>query len=124
MQPNSSLNYIVAFIQPFQLDSVVDALRSLPRFPGMSVSDVQGFGAHKAHSPRAGEATEVHAFKRKVRIEIFCLPSELVAIIEAIRKAAHTGNAGDGKVFAGPVTLAYRIRTAEWGEGAILTGQP
>jgi len=123
MEPSSSLNYVVAFIQPFQLDGVVDALRRLPSFPGMSVSDVQGFGAHRAHPPRAGDSTEVHAFERKVRIEVFCRPSELVAIIETIRKAAHTGNAGDGKVFAGPVTMASRIRTGEWGDEAILAGR-
>lgn len=120
MPLNSSLNYVVAFIQPFQLEAVVDALRGLPRFPGMSVTDVRGFGAHLAHPPAEGEETEVHPFEKKVRLEIFCLPAELVAIIETIRKAAHTGHAGDGKIFAGPVTLAYRIRTAEWGEGAIL----
>ena len=124
MQPNSSLNYVVAFIQPFQLDGVVDALRQLPRFPGMSVSDVMGMGAHRAHPPVKGEDTEVHPFEKKVRIEIFCLPSELVAIIETIRKTAHTGNEGDGKIFAGPVTLAHRIRTAEWGEAAILGSRP
>ena len=120
---STSINVVVAFIQPFQLDGVVDALRRLPSFPGMSVSEVQGFGAHLAHPPQAGEGTEVHPFKRKVRVEVFCRPSELVAIIETIRKAAHTGNAGDGKIFAGPVTLAYRIRTGEWGESAILSGQ-
>jgi nitrogen regulatory protein PII len=68
METGSSLNYVVAFIQPFQLDAVVDALRQLPQCPGMSVSDVRGFGAHLAHPPQAGEGTEVHAFKPKVRI--------------------------------------------------------
>ena len=124
MQPSSSLSYVVAFIQPFQLDSVVDAVRRLPRFPGMSVSEVRGFGAHRAHPPAEGEQTEVHAFEKKMRIEIFCLPPELTTIIETIRKAAHTGNPGDGKIFAGPVTLASRIRTGEWGENATLGGRP
>ena len=124
MQPSNSLSYIVAFIQPFQLDSVVDAVCRLPRFPGMSVSEARGFGAHRAHPPAAGEETEVHAFEKKVRIEIFCLPPELTTIIETIGKAAHTGNPGDGKIFAGPVTLASRIRTGAWGEDAILGGRP
>ena len=124
MQPSSSLTCVVAFIQPFQLDAVVDALRALPRFPGMSVSEVRGMGAHRAHPPQQGEDTEVHPFEKKVRIEIFCVPSELDAIVETIRKTAHTGHPGDGKIFAGPVTLAYRIRTAERGEGAILPGLP
>ena len=120
MEPSSSLNYVVAFIQPFQLDGVVNALRRLPSFPGMSVSEVQGFGAHLAHPPLKGETTEVHAFKKRTRIEVFCRPSQLIAIIETIRQAAHTGNAGDGKIFAGPVKLAYRIQTGEWGESAIV----
>lgn len=120
MKPASSLNFVVAFIQPFQLDGVVDALRRLPEFSGMSVSEARGFGTHRAHPPRAGEATEVDPFEEKVRIEVFCRPSELEAICETIRKAAHTGNPGDGKIFAGPVTLACRIRTAEWGEAAVV----
>jgi len=122
--PGSSLTYVVAFIQPFQLDAVVDALRRLPKFPGMSVSDVKGMGAHRAHPPVQGEDTEVHPFEKKVRIEIFCLDADLVAIVETIRNSAHSGHAGDGKIFTGPATLAYRIRTEEWGESAILAGRP
>jgi copper chaperone CopZ len=34
-------------------------------------------------------------------------------------KAAHTGNPGDGELFAGPVTLAQRIRTGGWGGAAL-----
>jgi nitrogen regulatory protein PII len=77
-----------------------------------------------APPPAEGEQTEVPAFEKKMRIEIFCLPPELTTIIETIRKAAHTGNPGDGKIFAGPVTLASRIRTGEWGENATLGGRP
>jgi len=116
----SPLHYVVAFIQPFQLDAVVDAIRQLPNFPGMSVSEVRGFGSRAAHPPRVGELAEVDPFKLKVRIEIFCRPAELVVIVETIRQAAHTGNPGDGKIFAGPVSLAHRVRTGEWGEGAVL----
>ncbi len=118
MEP-SSLNVVVAYIQPFQLDGVVDALRQVQGCPGMSVSEVQGVGCAGAHPPRKGEKSEVHPLERKVRIETFCRPADVVGIVEAIRKAAHTGNPGDGKIFAGPVTLAMRIRTGEWGEAAL-----
>jgi nitrogen regulatory protein PII len=64
------LQVVVAFVQPFQLDAVVDALRSLPCFPGMSVSEVRGFGAHRAHPPAEGEETVVHALEKNVRIEV------------------------------------------------------
>jgi nitrogen regulatory protein PII len=119
MSQDRPLRQIVAFIQPFQLDTVVDALRRLPRFPGMSVSEVRGFGAHLSHPPRRGEATEVDPFERKTRLEIFCGVADLTNIVEAIREAARSGNPGDGKIFAGPVAIACRIRTAEWGEDAL-----
>jgi len=123
MSQDRPLRHVVAFIQPFQLDAVVDALRRLPGFPGMSVSEVRGFGAHHSHPPRPGEAAEVDPFEKKIRLEIFCRVPELAAIIEAIRGAAHTGHAGDGKVFAGPVAVACRIRAGEWGEEALLGGR-
>ena len=118
--PVNPLDVVVAFIQPFQLEAVVNALRRLPDFPGMSVCEVRGFGAHAAHPPRVGEASEVVPFKKKVRIEICCVHAQLDSIVEAIRSAAHTGNPGDGKVFAHPLALACRIRTGERGKAALL----
>ncbi|HJZ04369.1 MAG TPA: P-II family nitrogen regulator, partial [Patescibacteria group bacterium] len=38
---------IKAFIQPFMLGKVTNALEGIPEFPGMSVSDVRGFGRGK-----------------------------------------------------------------------------
>jgi len=119
MPQDRPLRHVVAYIQPFQLDGVVDAHRRLPRFPGMSVSEVRGFGARQAHQPSPGESTEVDPFERKTRLEIFCRVPDLTTIVETIRAAAHTGNPGDGMIFAGPVAFACRIRTAEWGEDAI-----
>ena len=116
----AELQFVVAFIQPFQLDRVVDAVRRIPNFPGMSVSEVRGFGSHAAHPPREGERSEVHAFETRLRLEVFCRREEATSIVETVRQAARTGHAGDGKIFAGPVTLAYRVRTGEWGESAVL----
>lgn len=124
MEPIDSelMNFVTAFIQPFQLEKVVDALRRVPDFPGMSVSEVRGFGRHGAHPPHAGEPEEVDPFKRKVRIEIFCRARELGAIVETIREAARTGNPGDGKILIGTLAWAVRIRTGEEGPVALLSG--
>ena len=116
---NEIINSIVAFIQPFQLDRVVNALRHLPDFPGMSVSDVRGFGRHGAHQPHKGERGEVDAFAPSVRLEIFCRAPELGAIVEALREAAHTGNSGDGKILIGTLAWAVAIRTGAEGPAAI-----
>ena len=121
MSPDS-VHVVVAFVQPFLLENVVDSLRLVPRFPGMSVSEVRGFGRRFAHAPGRGEATEVEPFEERSRIEICCRGSELKPILDALSASAHTGNAGDGMIFALPLERAIRIRTREEGSEALLSG--
>ena len=45
MTQDRPLRQVVAFIQQFHLDGVVDALRHLPQFSGMSVSEVDALEA-------------------------------------------------------------------------------
>lgn len=116
---SSALSVVVAFIQPFQLEPVVDALRRVEGCPGMSASDVRGVGCTGAHPPHKGERTEVEPFDGKVRLEIYCSASDVSVIVAAIRAAAHTGNPGDGKIFVGPVAEAQRIRTGASGDAAL-----
>jgi nitrogen regulatory protein PII len=113
------MNTIVAFIQPFQLERVVDALRSLRRFPGMSVSEVRGFGRLLAHPPRPGERTEVDPFQPKLRLEIACLKADVPAIAETIRQAARTGHAGDGIVLVADLAWVYQIRSVQLGQDGL-----
>lgn len=119
-----SLTAVIAFIQPFQLDSVVDALRRMPRFPGMSVSEVRGFGRRGAHPPHEGELAEVVPLEKKIRLEIYCLGSEATSVLQTIRQAAHTGHEGDGMGFVIDVVWAMRIRTSEVGPAALAGGAP
>ena len=109
------MNCVVAYIQPFQLVRVVNALRALPEFPGMSVTHMRGFGHLEAHPPHIGEPTEVDAFKQKVRIEVFCLGSRVAPIVASLRDAARTGNPGDGIIFVMDLAWAYRIRDSQEG---------
>ena len=115
-------NAVVAFIQPFQLERVIDALRLIPNFPGVSLSEVRGFGRHGAHAPKQGERAEVDPFGKYLRLEIVCRGSDLTSIIETIRTSAHTGHPGDGKVFVSDLAWAVRIRSGEIGDAAILGG--
>ncbi|MHB1046948.1 MAG: P-II family nitrogen regulator [Thermoanaerobaculia bacterium] len=115
---------VVAVIQPFMLEQVVDALRLVPNFPGMSVSEIRGFGRRCAHAPHRGERTEVEPFEERVRIEIFCRDAELKSILDTLSVSAHTGNSGDGKIFVLPLERAIRIRTREEGPEALLCGFP
>lgn len=112
------MNCIVAFVRPFQLDAVVDGLRRVQGFAGLSACEVRGMGAIDAHAPRSGERAEVDPFEPMVRLELFCRAADVIGIVEAIQQAGRTGNPGDGKIFVSPVMLARRIRTAEWGDAA------
>ena len=123
MSPDS-MHVVVAFVQPFLLEEVVDALRLVRNFPGMSVSEVRGFGRRCAHAPRRGEATEVEPFEERVRIEVCCRGAELKPILDTLSASAHTGNAGDGKIFVVPLEHAVRIRSREEGPEALLCGHP
>jgi nitrogen regulatory protein P-II 2 len=121
MNPGA-LRFVVAFIQPFQLEPLVDALRALPSFPGMSVTRVEGFGRRKSHRPHVGEDTEVLAFRASTRVEIYCRATELQSIVKTMQAVCYTGRPGDGKVFTGSIDSALRIRTGEEDEDALLGG--
>lgn len=110
---------VKAIIQPFMLSKVVEALKGIEGLPGVTVSDVRGFGRARAvGSPEAVTEGSVE-YVKKAKLEIV-VPDALVAIVvKTIRDLAHTGNAGDGKIFVYPVADVVRIRTGERGEAGI-----
>ena len=109
---------IEAIIKPFKLDDVVEALSEIG-IEGLSVTEIRGFGRQKGRSEIYKGAEYVVDFIPKVKIEIVVPTAAVDEAIEAIRKAAHTGKIGDGKIFVIPVESAVRIRTGEKNEDAI-----
>jgi nitrogen regulatory protein P-II 1 len=110
---------IKAFIQPFMLSKVVRTLQQIPEFPGMSISEVKGFGRGKAKGEPRRIIEDLVEYTPKVRIEIIAQDHMVDEIVTVIQKNAHTGNKGDGKVFVSNVENALRIRTGEKDEDAI-----
>jgi nitrogen regulatory protein P-II 1 len=49
----------------------------------------------------------------KVKLEVVVPDEKEDEVVEIIRKAAYTGNIGDGKIFVLPVEKTIRIRTGE-----------
>ncbi|NOT84214.1 MAG: P-II family nitrogen regulator [Methylococcaceae bacterium] len=102
---------IRAYIQPFMLSKLTQALLEIPGFPGMSVSSCEGFGR-----TRAIENQNYTPFIAKTRIEIFT-PDELVeSIFNAVMTAANTHQHGAGKVYIMDVIEGGRICTNERGD--------
>jgi len=101
---------IRAYIQPFMLAKVTQALLEIPKFPGMSVSDCEGFGREKVISHQ-----EYTPFLAKKRIEIFA-PEDLVeTIFQTLMHAANTHQHGAGKVYIVEVREGGRISSGERG---------
>lgn len=109
---------IEAFIKPFKLDDVVDALSEIG-VEGISITEARGFGRQKGRTEIYRGAEYVVDFLPKLKLEIVVNDSLLKTALEAIKNAAHTGKVGDGKVFVFNVESALRIRTGETDENAI-----
>ncbi len=109
---------IEAYIKPFKLDEVKDALTEIG-LVGMSIGEVRGFGRQRGHTEVYRGSEYRVDFLPKVKVEIVVPDDEVDRAIEAILNAARTGQVGDGKVFVLPVERAIRIRTGETDESAI-----
>jgi nitrogen regulatory protein P-II 1 len=109
---------IEAVIKPFKLDEVKEALQEVG-IQGITVTEAKGFGRQKGHTELYRGAEYVVDFLPKVKLEIVCSDDMVHAAIEAIKKAAHTGRIGDGKIFVSSIEEVIRIRTGETGNDAI-----
>ena len=109
---------IEAVIKPFKLDDVKEKLAELG-IKGMTVTEVRGFGRQKGHTEIYRGAEYVVDFLPKIKIEVVVADNQLTEVVDAIRKAAHTGKIGDGKIFVFPIEEVVRIRTGEVGEQAL-----
>ena len=111
------MKMIVAVIQPFMLSKITCELEEIEDFPGMSVSDVRGFG--RRVDSKGNRFDALHPYKNKLRLEIVAHDEMVERVVEAIKTHARTGNHGDGKIFVLPVENAVRIQTGETGNQAI-----
>ena len=112
------MKLVTAIVKPEQADNVKKALNKIG-IQGLTMSDVKGYGRQKGHTEfYRGSEYEV-AFLPKTKLEIATSSKKLKAVLEAIQKAAKTGNIGDGKIFVTSLTEVIRIRTGEKGEKAL-----
>ena len=107
---------IKAYIRPFMLNKVTDALKAIP-VRGMSVIKVSGFGKEKDElSPYEEDLTD---FTPKSKIEIVCRDEEANQIVKTIKTSAYTGRRGDGMIFISRIDEAISIHSGDKGEEAI-----
>ena len=112
------MKLITAIIKPFKADDVREALAEIG-VNGMTLTEVKGFGRQKGHTELYRGAEYVIDFLPKAKLEIAIADDLLDAAIEAICKAAGTGQIGDGKIFVTNLEQSIRIRTGESGNDAL-----
>lgn len=109
---------IKAIIQPFMLDKVLEGLHGIEELPGVTVSEVRGYGRTRGRRADAAAGEPVQ-YVKKTKIEVVVPDALLERVLRTIQEHAHTGSIGDGKIFAYLVNDVVRIRTGEHGEAAI-----
>ena len=110
---------INAIVREEKFEDVKEALNKIG-VNGITVSQVMGCGAQKGFT-EVIRGTKVDMMMRpKIKFEIVVSSEEWEQkTIEAIQKAAFTGEVGDGKIFSYEIRSAQKIRTGETGYDAL-----
>ena len=109
---------VMAVIKPFKLDEVREALVAIGA-TGLTVTEVRGFGRQKGHTEIYRGAEYEVSFLPKIKVEVVVGDQVADKAVEAIQRAASTGQIGDGKIFVFDIKQAIRIRTGESGAEAL-----
>ncbi|MBV6496551.1 MAG: P-II family nitrogen regulator [Acidobacteria bacterium] len=88
------MKLIVAIVRPFKVDEIITAFEAIEGFPGMTVTNSEGFGR------RFGTALydSLDPFMPGKRLEIAANDELVDQIVAAIKQRAHTGRKGDGLI--------------------------
>lgn len=112
------MKIVTAIVKPFKLEDVKEALTEIG-LPGITVTEVVGFGRQRGHTEVYRGAEYTVEFIPKVRIEVLTEDADAARVHNAIVNAARTGSIGDGKVWTSPVEALTRVRTGELDNEAI-----
>lgn len=110
---------IEAIVREDKFEDVKQALQNI-NVHGITVYQVMGCGTQRGYVEFVrGHEVDINMLP-KIKFEIVVSDEEWEAkTIDAIQKAAYTGNPGDGKIFSYDLKTAMRIRTKETGYDAI-----
>src|SRR5512142_3137740 len=110
---------IKAIIRPAKLRDVAEELHAIDGLPGVTVSEIKGFGKGRARNAKDKVIYEMVEFIPRIQLEVVVDDGMADEVVNVIQKYAHTGNTGNGKVFISTVDEVVKIRTNERGRDAI-----
>lgn len=110
---------VEAIVREEMFEDVKDALNQI-EVNGITVSQVMGCGVQRGYKEVVRGSEVDIVLQPKVKFEIVVSSEEWEKkVIDAIQKAAFTGDVGDGKIFSYEIKSAMKIRTKETGYDAL-----
>ena len=103
---------IEAAIRPDKMNQVMQALIDEGAI-GVTAIEVKGRGREGGMELQWRTGTYLVHLLPRILISIVCNEDDVERNVEAIRKAAFTGQKGDGIIFVSPVESVIRISTGE-----------
>ena len=108
---------IEAIIRKTHFEEVKEALFEAD-INWFSYSEVKAIGQDRQDRIYRGVMYSTDIISR-IEITIICRDQFVQSTIDAILKAAHTGEVGDGRIFVSPVDDTWSIRTGEHGDSVL-----
>ena len=110
---------VEAIVREEMFEDVKDALNQI-EVNGITVSQVMGCGVQRGYKEVVRGSEVDIVLQPKAKFEIVVSSEEWEKkVIDAIQKAAFTGDVGDGKIFSYEIRSAMKIRTKETGYDAL-----
>lgn len=110
---------VKAIVRPSKLLEVTEELQNIAGLPGVTVSEIKGFGKRSARNVKDKSVYELVEFVAYLKLEVVVADEMVDEVVKVIQKYSHTGNPGDGKIFVSTIDDVIKIRTNERGNDAI-----
>ena len=104
--------------RPNKFNELKEALNNIGVM-GMTVSQVLGCGVQKGSKKNYRGVTYTPELLPKIKVETVVCEVPVEVVVEAAKKACHTGEIGDGKIFIYEVSNVIRIRNGDEGKVAL-----
>ena len=94
---------IKAIIRNSKFWDVTVELQKIEGLPGVTVSEIKGFGKNRAKNASDKIVYEMVDLIPRIKLEVVVNDDLVNEVVNIIQKIAHTGTTGDGKIFVIPV---------------------
>ena len=120
MASSGSLKKVEAIVRKEKFPDIDNALREAG-IGGLTFFDVEGRGRAKGVEMVSGRgaATYTREYAERTKLEIIVKDNRVTEVVNAILKAAKTGQLGDGKILVLPVEDAWDITTGSSDSSAV-----